>query len=76
MVASAKLKFDQITVWENGKGGADGKGSTADFVSGLVSLGKINNMPTVLRVGAYRFHFYSHQAILIEKYHEHRNRQR
>ena len=37
MVASAKLKFDTVTVRDNGKGGADGKGSTADFVSGLVS---------------------------------------
>ena len=32
MAASAKLKFDQITVWDNGKGGADGKGSIAGFV--------------------------------------------
>ena len=37
MVSSAKLKFDQITVWEKGKRGADGQGSTADFVSGVVS---------------------------------------
>ena len=35
--AIANLKFDKITVWDNGKGEADGKGSTADFVSGLVS---------------------------------------
>ena len=37
MVASANLKFDQITVRDNDKGVADGKGSTGDFVSGLVS---------------------------------------
>ena len=36
-MASAKLKCDQITVRDDGKGGADGKGSTGDFVSGLVS---------------------------------------
>lgn len=34
--AIANLKIDKITVWDNGKGGKDGKGSTADFVSGLV----------------------------------------
>ena len=35
--AISNLKFDKVTVWDNGKGGTDGKGSTADFVSGLVS---------------------------------------
>lgn len=35
--AIANLKFDKVTVWDSGKGGADGKGSTADFVSGLVT---------------------------------------
>jgi len=34
--AIANLKFDKITVWDNGKNGEGGKGSTADFVSGLV----------------------------------------
>ena len=33
--AIANLKIDSVTVWDNGKG-KDGKGSTADFVSGLV----------------------------------------
>ncbi len=33
--AISNLKIDKVTVWDNGKG-ADGKGSTADFVSGLV----------------------------------------
>jgi len=33
--AIANLKIDTITVWDSGKNG-DGKGSTADFVSGLV----------------------------------------
>lgn len=35
--AIANLKIDKITVWDNGKSGADGKGSTADFLSGIVS---------------------------------------
>ena len=30
------IKIDQVTVWDNGSGGADGKGSTANFVSGLM----------------------------------------
>ncbi len=35
--AIANLKIDQVTVWEGGRaGGAGGRGSTADFVSGLV----------------------------------------
>ncbi|MCB1120953.1 MAG: flotillin family protein [Verrucomicrobiae bacterium] len=33
--AISNLKIDTITVWDNGKG-KDGKGSTADFLSGLV----------------------------------------
>ncbi|HEX2165319.1 MAG TPA: SPFH domain-containing protein, partial [Thermoanaerobaculia bacterium] len=34
--AISNLKIDQVTVWEGGRGG-DGKSSTADFLSGLVS---------------------------------------
>ncbi|MGD7653128.1 MAG: flotillin family protein [Verrucomicrobiales bacterium] len=34
--AIANLKIDKITVWDNGKSDANGKGGTADFVSGLV----------------------------------------
>lgn len=34
--AIANLKIDKVTVWDNGKSGNDGKGGTADFVSGLV----------------------------------------
>ncbi|MBQ2366923.1 MAG: flotillin family protein [Bacteroidaceae bacterium] len=30
------IKIDQVTVWDNGSNGADGKGSTANFVSGLM----------------------------------------
>jgi flotillin len=30
------IKIDQVTVWDNGAGGADGKGSTANFLSGLM----------------------------------------
>ena len=30
------IKIDQVTVWDSGTGGADGKGSTANFVSGLM----------------------------------------
>lgn len=33
--AIANLKIDKVTVWDSGKG-ANGKGGTADFVSGLV----------------------------------------
>ncbi len=33
--AISNLKIDKVTVWDNGQGG-DGKGSTANFVSGLV----------------------------------------
>lgn len=33
--AISNLKIDKITVWDNGKG-KDGKGSTADFLSGMV----------------------------------------
>lgn len=34
--AIANIKFDKITVWDTGKGGKDSKGSTADFISGIV----------------------------------------
>ena len=34
--AISNLKIDKVTVWDNGKDGKDGKGSTADFLSGLV----------------------------------------
>ena len=30
------LKIDKITVWDNGAAGADGKSSTANFLSGLM----------------------------------------
>lgn len=30
------IKIDQVTVWDNGVGGTDGKGSTANFLSGLM----------------------------------------
>ena len=30
------IKIDQVTVWDNGAGGTDGKGSTANFLSGLM----------------------------------------
>lgn len=30
------IKIDQVTVWDNGGNGADGKGSTANFLSGLM----------------------------------------
>ncbi|MDY4887031.1 MAG: SPFH domain-containing protein [Eubacteriales bacterium] len=33
--AIKNLKIDQVTVWDNGQGGADGKSSTAGFISGL-----------------------------------------
>ena len=33
--AISNLKIDKVTVWDNGQGGADGKSSTAGFVSGL-----------------------------------------
>lgn len=33
--AISNLKIDKITVWDSGKG-KDGKGSTADFLSGIV----------------------------------------
>ena len=33
--AISNLKIDKITVWDSGKG-KDGKGSTADFLSGMV----------------------------------------
>ncbi len=34
--AISNLKIDKITVWDSGKGGKDGAGSTADFLSGIV----------------------------------------
>jgi flotillin len=34
--AIANLKIDQVTVWDSGAGGKDGKNDTANFVSGLV----------------------------------------
>ncbi len=35
--AISNIKIDQVTVWETGSGGGEsGKGSTADFMSGLV----------------------------------------
>lgn len=33
--AIKNLKIDKVTVWDNGQGGADGKSSTAGFISGL-----------------------------------------
>jgi flotillin len=33
--AVGNLKIDKVTVWDSGKGGADGKTSTAGFLSGL-----------------------------------------
>jgi flotillin len=34
--AISNLKIDKVTVWDNGKG-KDGKGATADFMSGLIA---------------------------------------
>ncbi|MEX0320623.1 MAG: flotillin family protein [Puniceicoccaceae bacterium] len=34
--AISNLKIDKLTVWDNGKG-KDGKGATADFMSGLIA---------------------------------------
>ncbi len=33
--AISNLKIDKVTVWDNGSAGADGKSSTAGFISGL-----------------------------------------
>lgn len=33
--AVKNLKIDKVTVWDNGQSGADGKSSTAGFISGL-----------------------------------------
>jgi flotillin len=33
--AIKNIKIDKVTVWDGGTQGADGKGSTANFVSGL-----------------------------------------
>lgn len=30
------INIDHVTVWDSGAGGADGKGSTANFLSGLM----------------------------------------
>ncbi len=39
------IKFDKITVWDGGNGTADGKTSTANFLSGLMkSIPPINDM--------------------------------
>ena len=37
--AIKNLKIDKVTVWDNGQGGADGKSSTAGFISGLYKSG-------------------------------------
>ncbi len=34
--AIKNIKIDKVTVWDNGTKGADGKNSTADFISGLM----------------------------------------
>ena len=34
--AIANLKIDKITVWDGGRQSAGGKGSTSDFLSGLI----------------------------------------
>jgi flotillin len=33
--AIKNIKIDKVTVWENGSGGADGKTSTSNFISGM-----------------------------------------
>lgn len=33
--AVKSIKIDKVTVWDNGQGNSDGKGSTAGFISGL-----------------------------------------
>ncbi|MFI3170690.1 MAG: SPFH domain-containing protein [Faecalibacterium sp.] len=39
------IKFDKITVWDGGNGAADGKSSTANFLSGLMkSIPPMNDM--------------------------------
>ncbi len=39
------IKFDKITVWDGGNGSADGKTSTANFLSGMMkSIPPINDM--------------------------------
>ena len=43
--AIKNLKIDKITVWDNGAQSADGKGTTANFVSGLMkSIPPMNEM--------------------------------
>ncbi|MCP4735257.1 MAG: flotillin family protein, partial [Bosea sp.] len=34
--AIQNLKIDKITVWDSGRGGGSGNGTTADFLSGLI----------------------------------------
>jgi len=42
------IKIDKVTVWDNGGAGADGKNSTAGFISGLMKsvppLNEVFNM--------------------------------
>ena len=39
------IQIDKVTVWDSGKGGADGKTSTAGFLSGLYgSVPPLNEM--------------------------------
>ena len=43
--AIKNIKIDKVTVWDSGKGGADGKTSTAGFLSGLYgSVPPLNEM--------------------------------
>ena len=43
--AIQNIKIDKVTVWDSGKGGADGKTSTAGFLSGLYgSVPPLNEM--------------------------------
>jgi flotillin len=43
--AIKNLKIDKITVWDSGSSGADGKGSTANFLSGLMkSVPPLNDL--------------------------------
>jgi flotillin len=34
--AIKNLKIDKVVVWDNGAGGADGKGATGNFIDGLL----------------------------------------
>jgi flotillin len=43
--AIKNLKIDKITVWDSGSSGEDGKGSTANFLSGLMkSIPPLNDL--------------------------------